>query len=424
MTSKRRWISGLVVLAAAILLTVRWVPAEGFAVREGPGDRTAALGPGPHLRVPLVQRVYIYDGSSVTLDEPIDIVSKDHAGFKLPVNLSGRASAGDVLTFHASRAGREPRLFIEERMKAAVVDAARGFNADEILSSRFQQRLAPLVSAELIQRGIADDGLRLSPPAPQVIFNAVVDYLRRKFPASARALAEQALKDNPREALFHAALGEVCEAEGKQAEAEQHYLEALYEDPTSPEPMSRLFVMYQSSSEPAKISRLERLLTASLDKKKDSAMHHDWLGQVFMREGRYDKAEMSFQTAMGLEPKEPEFPINLGGLKAKQGKYDEAIAAFQKGLELRPDHPLALFNLGSVYALQGNMDKAIESFHQAEKAGPPSPALFNSLAQAYQAKGTLDRAAEYLRRSLALRPDQPQRQAELRKIEAQLRKKA
>ena len=159
----------------------------------------------------------------------------------------------------------------------------------------------------------------------------------------------------------------------------------------SVEPMSRLFIMYQTTQDPAKIMKLERLLTASLQKKEDSPIHNDWIGQVFMREGRYDQAELAFQTAIGLAPKAAEFQISLGGLKAKQGKLDESIAAFQKALELKPDHPLALFDLGSAYALKGDMDKAIETFQRAERAGPPNPALFNSLAQAYEQKGHLDR---------------------------------
>ena len=418
---KWRWV--LIALAAIVVANVAYVPSGGFAVREGPGGTTVPLEPGFHLRVPLYHRLYVYDGAPVVLDGPVDIVTKDHAAFKLPVRIAGRASPGDVLTFHRGRTGREARIYIEERMAAAVAAAARGFNADEILSPGIDRRIGPLVSADLITRGIADDGLHVKDPSPQVVFNAVVDYIRRKFPSSARALAERSLQAGPKVALFHAAMGEVLEGEGKQDEAEQEYLEALYEDPSVLEPMSRLFVLYQTKQDPAKIMKLERLLTASLEKNKDSAIHHDWLGQVFMREGRYDQAEQAFHAAIGLAPQEAEFQISMGGLKAKQGKLDEAIPSFQKALELKPDHPLALFDLGTVYALKGDMDKAIEYFHRGERAGPPSVALFNSLAQAYEQKGQLDRAAEYLRRSLALRPQQPDRQAALKTIEAKLKKK-
>jgi len=420
--SKALW--GLVAVAAIAAASVRHVPSGGAAVREGPGGTMVPVGPGFHLRIPLYQRMYVYDGASVVLDGPVDIVTKDHAAFKLPVRIAGRASPGDVLTFHRGRSGREPRVYIQERMTAAVAAAVRGFSADEILAPGIDRRLGPLVSSDLISLGIADDGLQVKDPAPQVVFNAVVDYLRRKFPSSARALAERSLKASPREALFHAAMGEVLETEGKKDEAEKEYLEALYEDPTCLEPMSRLFFLYQSSQYPAKIMKLERLLEASVEKDKTSAIHHDWLGQVYMREARYDQAELSFHSAIGLAPKEAEFQINMGGLRAKQGKLDEAITAFQKALELKPDHPLALFDLGTVYALQGNMDKAIETFHRAERAGPPNVPLFNSMAQAYEQKGQLEPAIAYLKRSLALRPQQSDRQAELKALEAKVRKKA
>lgn len=424
MLVKRRGLWIVVVIVAAVLGTVTLVPAGRFAVRESHGGTATPLGPGLHLRLPLYHRVYVYDPSPVTLDGTVDIVTRDHAGFKLPVRLTGHASPADVLSFHQGRSGREPRLYIEERMREAVVTAAKGFNADEILAPDIATRLAPRVSADLITRGISDDGLSVDSPSSQVIFNAVNDYLKRQFPAAARTLAERSLQAHPKDALVHAAMGAVLEHEGKRAEAEQEYLEAVYLDPIALEPMSRLYVMYQSTKDPAKISKLERLLEASLDKKKDSAIHHDWLGQVYMREGQYEKAKMAFTTAIGLKPQEPEFQINLGSLLAKQGKMDEGIAAYQKALELRADHPLALFNLGSAYAIQGNYDKAVEYFQRAERAGPPSYTLFNSIAQAYEAKGQHARAAEYLKRSLALRPDQPDRRAELKRIESLLKKKA
>jgi len=424
MLDKRRGLWLAVLIVAIVLGTVTVVPAGRFAVRESHGGAAVPLAPGLHLRLPLYQRVYVYDSSPVVLDGPVDIVTRDHAGFKLPVRLTGHASPADVLTFHQGRSGREPRLYIEERMRDAVVTAAKGFNADEILAPDIATRLAPRVSADLITRGISDDGLAVESPSSQVVYNAVVDYLKRQFPAAARTLAERSLQARPKDALVHAAMGAVLEHEGKRAEAEQEYLEAVYLDPIALEPMSRLYVMYQSTKDPAKIMKLERLLVASLEKKKDSAIHHDWLGQVYMREGQYEKAKMAFTTAIGLKPQEPEFQINLGSLLAKQGKMDEGIAAYQKALELRADHPLALFNLGSAWAIQGNYDKAIEYFQKAERSGSPSPALFNSIAQAYEAKGQHDRAAEYLKRSLKLRPDQPDRRAELQRIEARLKKKA
>src|SRR5262245_20440607 len=416
------WI--VLALAAFLIVSFTYVSAGDFAVREGPGGSMVPLGSGLHVRLPLYHRMYVYDATPVVLDGPVDVLTKDSATFRLPVYIAGRASQGDVLTFHRSRSGREPRLFIEERLKAAVVSAARTFNADQLLSPQIERYMGPLVSSDLITRGIADDGLRVERPDARVVFNAVVDYLKRGFHASARALAERSIQADPNQALYIAALGEVLEVEGKQDEAEQKYLEALYVDPSAPEPMSRLYLMYQVTQEPAKIMKLERLLVASLEKKKDSPVHYDWLGQVYLRESQYDKARQAFQTAINLAPTEASFRINLGGLEARQRKFDDAVASFQKALELKPDHPLALFNLGTVYALKGDMDKALESFQRAERAGPPSHTLLNSMAQVYEQKGQLDRAAQYLRRSLELRPNQPDRRAMLKKIEAQIKKKA
>ncbi len=414
----------IVVLSTLLVaLCTVYVPRGRLAVRESYAGGVAALGPGLHLRVPILQRLYRYDTHPLNLDEPIAIVTKDDATFKLPIKITVWASEGDLLTFHKSRAGREPKTFLGEQVREAVLRAVKGYNADAILTEEVASRLGAPVSADLIAHGIATDGFTVGRPAPQVVLNAVIDYLRRRFPASARRLAEGALASNPKESLYHTAMGSVLEAEGKKGEAEQAFLDALFLDPTSPEPMSRLFVLYLSSNDAVKIARLERLLTASLEKNPHSPIHNDWLGQVYMREGRLDKANMAFSAAIGQAPREPQFRVSLGSLKVQEKKIDEARAAFEQALQLKPDLPLALFNLGTTFAIQGQYDTAIDYFHRAERAGPPSHALFNMLAQAYEEKGEFDRAAEYLRRSLELKPDQADRKAELAKLQARIKEK-
>jgi tetratricopeptide (TPR) repeat protein len=419
---RRAWpiVTILVILA---LLSVTWVGNDRLAVRESYGGAAMVLGPGVHLRVPLYHRLYRYDTRAVVLDEPLEVVTRDNASFTLPIRIAARVSPGDLLTFHEGRSGRESAVYIRETVRTAIRDMAKTQNADELLLPQAAGLLAQSVSAELITRGISDDGLEVEPPAPQVVFNAVVDYLSRKFPDSARRLAEAALKSDAKNALFHAAMGVVLESENLTEEAEKRYLEALYLDPAAAEPMSRLYVLYQARGDRASLERLARLLAASIASAPESSVHQDWLGQVYMRLGQEDKAEIAFNRAIELAPEAPQFRISLGSLRAGQSRFDEARAAFEEALKLQPDQPLALYNLGTTYAIEGRIDRAIEYFHRAERSGPPSHALFNALAQAYEQNGEERRAVEYLRRSLALRPDQPGRKAALERLESKLKKK-
>lgn len=409
------------VLAALPLLLLTCVGAGGLAVRETLGGEAVVLDPGLHARVPLYHRVYRYDSGAVTLDEPVPVVTRDNATFRLPCSITARVSPGDLLTFHRGRSGRDTQTYLFETLRNAIRDAAKSMNSDQILAPGFGPQLAQQVSADLIARGISDDGLRAGSPGPRVIFAAVVDHLNRKFPASARRLAEASLAADPGQALYQAAMGMVLEAEGKPREAEERYLEALYLDPAAVEPMSRIFALYQTTEDPSAPGRLRRLLAASIEKKQDSPVHHDWLGQVYMRMGQLDKAEQSFMAAVSLAPKVPEYRISLGSLRAQQSRLDDARSEYEEALKLRPDHPLALYNLAVTHAMQGDLDRAIENFEKAEKAAPPTIALLNSLAQAYEQKGETRRAAETLRRSLQQRPQQPERAAALKRLEARLR---
>src|SRR5262245_14567217 len=97
----------VVIVVVAVLSCVTWVGADTAAVRESIGGKPEVLAPGPHLRVPLYHRVYRYDTTPFTLDESLPIVTRDQATFKLPVKIVARVSPGDVMTFHAARAGRD-----------------------------------------------------------------------------------------------------------------------------------------------------------------------------------------------------------------------------------------------------------------------------------------------------------------------------
>ncbi|HUD72177.1 MAG TPA: tetratricopeptide repeat protein [Dongiaceae bacterium] len=406
----------LALLILVLLSCVSW--GSGVAVRETLGGATVLLGTGPHLRVPLYHRIYRYDTQPVTLDEPLAIVTRDNATFKLPCHLTAHVSVPDALAFHKASSGREAGPFILETARAAILDTAKTMSTDQILTPVAAGQISQQVSSALLGRGISDDGLQIGSPGAQVIFNAVLDDLNRQFPASARKLAEASLAKDPHEALNHAAMGVVLEAEGKPADAEAQYVEALYLDPTAIEPMSRLFLLNQKVGTPDSLAKLERLLQASLVKKTDSAIHHDWLGQVFLRTGRYDKAELAFTTAINLAPQTPEFHLSMGSLRARQGHYDQAREAYLEALKIKPEHTLALYNLGVTYALEGDLDRAIASFEHAAQTAPPSVPLLNALAQAYEQKGETAKAIDALRRSLAARPDQKDRAADLKRLSA------
>jgi len=63
MSFKRTWLWIAAVIGALLLSAVSIVPAGRFAVRESQGGTAAPLGPGLHLRLPLYQRVYVYDSA-------------------------------------------------------------------------------------------------------------------------------------------------------------------------------------------------------------------------------------------------------------------------------------------------------------------------------------------------------------------------
>ncbi len=71
----------------------------------------------------------------------------------------------------------------------------------------------------------------------------------------------------------------------------------------------------------------------------------DMIGIVFSRAGAHDRAVESFQQAIKLDPKWPEFHFNLGASAQFNGDLDMARAAYQNVLALDPDFYRAWFAL-------------------------------------------------------------------------------
>jgi Tfp pilus assembly protein PilF len=77
------------------------------------------------------------------------------------------------------------------------------------------------------------------------------------------------------------------------------------------------------------------------------------------------KAFISFQQAVQLNPQHKEAHYSLGHLYALQGKYPEAQEELQKALRIDPNYSEAHNHLGQVYEKLGRWPDAISSYRHA-----------------------------------------------------------
>src|SRR5664279_64497 len=96
-----------------------------------------------------------------------------------------------------------------------------------------------------------------------------------------------------------------------------------------------------------------------------SAKKYYKAGTEFVEKQMYDDAIVQFTSAIGLEPRNPDYYTARGQAYEKQAKYAEAKADFEKTLVFAPKDVDALISIGSICNKMGNYDEALKFLNHA-----------------------------------------------------------
>jgi tetratricopeptide (TPR) repeat protein len=129
------------------------------------------------------------------------------------------------------------------------------------------------------------------------------------------------------------------------------------------------------------------------------------LGHILALQGKLPQAEEEFIAATKLDESYSEAYTYLGQVLEKQGRWTEAIAAFRKALTnpLYTTPDLARYHLGRSLAHENDYQGAMEAFEDALVVNPPNvpPALLHlELGRTYYKLGFERRARESLTKVL------------------------
>ncbi|MEZ4386586.1 MAG: tetratricopeptide repeat protein [Candidatus Krumholzibacteriia bacterium] len=225
--------------------------------------------------------------------------------------------------------------------------------------------------------------------------------------AEAEAKLKEALAADPDLALAHAALAELrfrqaMREDGKRELALADSLTALVEDPrsrllvqvrlsnTGP---SRFFASRDSLLAEAKkvapddlivlvseavqaaaggdMARAETVWQHVLEINPNYAGAYNFLGYLYLAQGRYDEAEAAMRRYAFVAPDLANPHDSLGEVLMTVGRYEEAEVEFRTALAKQPDFFHSLVNIGRIYILRGEVDKANTLFDRVrtEMAG-------------------------------------------------------
>jgi len=128
---------------------------------------------------------------------------------------------------------------------------------------------------------------------------------------------------------------------------------------------------------------------------------HYALGHIYFQQGKVPQAEGEFRAAIKIDESFSEAYTYLGQVLVTQNRWDEAIKAYRQALAnpLYPTPDLARLYLGRALAHQGDWQASMEALEDAVTVNPPSvnPAITHlELGRVYYKMGYNARAREVL----------------------------
>ncbi|TAN42250.1 MAG: tetratricopeptide repeat protein [Nitrospirae bacterium] len=129
-----------------------------------------------------------------------------------------------------------------------------------------------------------------------------------------------------------------------------------------------------------------------VSKSPNKVRGHDFLGTAYYRREIYDRALISFDSALKLNP---DFYIsynNRGLLFARTGGLTNAVSDFESALKLNPAFVPAYYNRAFVYSQLGNNNMAIADYTNAISLRPDFADAYNNRGNVYLLSGQYDKA--------------------------------
>jgi tetratricopeptide (TPR) repeat protein len=202
--------------------------------------------------------------------------------------------------------------------------------------------------------------------------------------------------------VAHYNIGVALEKEGRNAEASQHYYQALRIYPKLAEAHCCLGVLYSKQDN---ISLALRHLYAALHINPDYAEVHNELGLALTKQGRIAEALKHYSEALRLLPEYAGAHTNMGMAMISQGRVREAIRHLSKALRINPENANAHYNMGIAMSEQGRITEAIQYYSEALRLNPGDAQAHNNLAINLSNQGLEDEAIIHYSKALKIDPN-------------------
>ena len=220
--------------------------------------------------------------------------------------------------------------------------------------------------------------------------------------AEARALAEQHVASDPKQAWFHIYAARVYKADRDPARAESALKTALANDANNLAAYLDLTRLYTDQN---KLDDVRAQLEAIVARDPKAVWAHTLIGMSLHLQNRLPEAKQRYESIVGMDPNAAIASNNLAMLLADAGQdLDRALNFAQAAMRQLPDSPEINDTVAWVYIKQGLGTSAIPHLELSVGKDPKNPSYLYHLGQAYALAGQKVKARNAFERALAADP--------------------
>jgi hypothetical protein len=124
-----------------------------------------------------------------------------------------------------------------------------------------------------------------------------------------------------------------------------------------------------------------------------------YAARTVVRNEDWRTPEKLWRATVEVSPESPRAHNNMGDVYAKEGNYEKAIEEFKRAIALKPHYADPYHNAGNIYEVTGRYQEAVAYYEQAIARNPELVITYRHLAHIYQLAGDTARSNEYLARA-------------------------
>lgn len=208
---------------------------------------------------------------------------------------------------------------------------------------------------------------------------SLAHVLEASRPDEAIAAYQQAATLHPKDPEPHLSAGLLLEKQGRPADAEQEYKQAMEFDGGSADALTGLVNLYTRGKRYGEAEELLRKL--AVQRPEDAGVRMQ-LGRMLAASGKKDEAITELEHASKLVPGDLSVQRDLGDLYSEAGKFPQAEGLYRKLQAANPNDPELHYGLGRTLLKQRKFPEAQQEFVAAVKLKPDFAEAYWNLAVA------------------------------------------